>query len=93
MGQQRDQAAKGAKRDHPEGAKRDQPAMAPFRQSNRQLFPRGEPGTDSQPRNCTQERQAGGTQGIAGNIRLRNEQAGARILLEVLGVHRHAADE
>src|SRR5205814_4740490 len=28
-----------------------------------------------------------------GSIRLGNEQAGARILLEVLGVHRHAADE
>ena len=34
-----------------------------------------------------------GTQGIARTARLSNEQAGARILLEVLGVHRHAADE
>ena len=44
-------------------------------------------------RNGAQERQAGGAQGIAGNVRLGNQQAGARILLQVLGVHRHAADE
>src|ERR1700690_4043959 len=39
------------------------------------------------------ERQTSGAQRITGNIRLGDEQAGARILLKVLGVHRHAADE
>jgi hypothetical protein len=32
-------------------------------------------------------------QGIAGNIRLGDEQASSRILLQVLGVHGHVANE
>ncbi len=44
-------------------------------------------------RDRAQERQARGAQRITGNIRLGNEQAGAPIPLDVLSVHRHAADE
>ncbi len=36
---------------------------------------------------------AGGTQGITASFWLCNEQAGSRILAQVLGVHGHSADE
>ena len=39
------------------------------------------------------EGHAGGAERIARNVRLRNEKAGPRILAQILGVHRHAADE
>ena len=41
----------------------------------------------------SQQGEPGGAERIARNVRLRNEQAGAPILPQVLGVHRHAADK
>jgi hypothetical protein len=44
-------------------------------------------------RGSAQEGDAGGPQRVAGRIRLSNQQAGAWVVVQVLGVHGHAADE
>ena len=45
------------------------------------------------PLNVTNQRDSGGSEWIGIGFQLRNEQAGAWVGLQILGVHGHAADE